>query len=151
MIPFPWYCWFNHHVIWLSYSCRAGVVWAADLNFVDDEFKSRSDQKLAFFEIVPSSTLRLCLHVVNWSAPCHLGLLTHKVDLLYSIAICVVESHQPMADNCQPTHQIMFLCCLCKFQCLFISICLGVLTYHLPRLLNMSILSRWIYQKYRMK
>ena len=51
MIPFPWYCWFNHHVIWRSYSCSAGAVWAADLNFVDDEFKSRSDQMLAFGKV----------------------------------------------------------------------------------------------------
>ena len=63
----------------------------AVLNFVDDEFKSRSDQKLDyFFEIVHWSPLRLCLCVVNWSASCHLGFLTHIIRLISCILLLFV-------------------------------------------------------------
>ena len=106
----------------------------ADLNFVDDEFKSRSDQKLDyFFEIVHTSALRLYLCVVNWSASCHLGFLTHNIRLIS----CILLLHHPMADNCQPTHQIrlyVIILLVYVFQCVFTCICLGVLTCHLPRL-----------------
>ena len=42
----------------------------------DPEFKSRSDQKLDLFEVVPGSTPRLRLYIANWFASCQLEFLT---------------------------------------------------------------------------
>ena len=52
------------------------VVRALDLKSGDTGFQFCSDHQLDLFQLVPGSTLRLCLYMANWSASCQLGFLT---------------------------------------------------------------------------
>ena len=55
---------------------RGRVARVSDLKSVDCGFKSRSDRLLMLFSVDPSSASRLCLYIVNWSAPRKLEFLT---------------------------------------------------------------------------
>ena len=49
------------------------MVRAPDLKSGNPEFKSRPDHQLDLFQVVPDSTPRLRLYIVNWSASCLLA------------------------------------------------------------------------------
>ena len=73
-----------------------------DLKSGNLEFKSPSDLSLDLGQVVPGSTLQLCLYIANWSASCQF--LICSVHLFYSVDICIVGPHQPMAANYQPSY-----------------------------------------------
>ena len=68
--------------------------------------KQAPNHQLNLSQVVSGSTLWLRLYIANWSASCQLGFLTCSVHLLYSVDICTIGPHQPVAANYQPTYQI---------------------------------------------
>ena len=92
------------------------MVRVLDLKSGDPKFKSCSDHQLDLSQVVPGSTPWLHLYIANWSASCQLGFLTCSVHLFYSVDICIVGPHHPMAANYQPNYQINYYNCY-YFNC----------------------------------